>query len=492
MGDLAITFPLRAAGRMEQPPREIARALAEHLEVNEPRLASVRVDGPGFVNCTFADDYLRQAMRVILDREGWPLHRHGEGRRVLLEFVSANPTGPLHVGHGRGAVYGDVLRRLLEAHGFEVTTEYYVNDAGNQMTRLGESLRLRLREEAGEEVELGEEHYRGDYLRRLARRTPLEADDPVDQLADHAAEELLAGIFEDLEAMDVRFDSTVRERTVAPRSKLDEMIDTLDRHGYVYEEEGAVHLRTTQGDDDKDRVLIRSDGNPTYFANDLLYHRDKYERGFHRLIDVWGHDHHGYRPRLLAGLDFLDLDPDTLQIELYQLVNLYRGGDPLSMSTRQGDFVMLRELVEEVGVDAVRFNFLTRGHNRPLDFDIEVATRQTEENPVYYVQYAHTRLCGEPAAGEDEPLVEEGHRLLLGALDFAHVAASATRAREPHALTHYLRDMARRFHGYYAHHRILDGEHPRRSARRLELVRLLRRMFAEGLKLLGVSAPTSM
>lgn len=498
MGDLAITFPLRAGDALETSPRHVAEGLAEEIETEESRVSEVRVDGPGFVNCVFDDAYLLSVARECLDRESLPLRRFGDGERVLLEFVSANPTGPLHVGHGRGAVYGDVVRRLLESHGFDVTAEYYVNDAGHQMTRLGESLQLRLRQHHGEDVELGEEHYRGEYLAELGRKLDLDPDREVRVLADRAADEILGRIFDDLSALDVTFDSVVREREVADESSLDDLLDRLDRGGHLYEEAGAIYLRTTDGDDDKDRVLIRSDGRPTYFANDLVYHHRKYQRSFERLINVWGHDHHGYRDRLLAGLDFLGHEPSRLKVELYQLVNLFRDGEPLSMSTRQGDFVPLRDLIQEVGTDAVRFNFLTRSHHRPLDFDVRVAAAESEENPVYYVQYAHTRLASmlEKAPSElppyEDDLVEEGHRLLVRALDFSYRLKQATLSREPHRVTGFLRDLAGQFHTYYAHHRVLDEDHPERTHRRLTVVRLLRSVFRGGLKLLGVEAPDVM
>ncbi len=498
MGDLAITFPLRAGDAVGASPRAVAEELAEGIETDEPAIDTVGIDGPGFVNCVFDDAYLMETARSILRDGSVPLRRFGEGEKVLIEFVSANPTGPLHVGHGRGAVYGDVVRRLLEAHGFDVSAEYYVNDAGSQMTRLGESLQRRLQQEEGRDVELGEEHYRGQYLSELARTMNVHPGQSVHDLADQAAERILEGIFGDLRDLDVAFDSVVRESEAASEDRLADTLERLEAGNHVYEEEGALYLRTSEAGDDKDRVLIRSDGTPTYFANDLVYHDRKYRRDFPRLINVWGHDHHGYRDRLLAGLEFLGHDAARLEVELYQLVNLYRDGEELSMSTRQGDFVPLSDLVEEVGTDAVRFNFLTRGHQRPLDFDIEVATARTEENPVYYVQYAHTRLASilENAPGElpdyEDELVDEGHRLLMHALDFPHRLERATRGREPHRLTQYLRDLAGQFHTYYAHHRVLDESRPERTHRRLVMVRLLKVLFQRGLELLGVGAPETM
>lgn len=500
VGDMAITFPLRAAEALGRNPREIAGELADRLRDAVEGVADARVDGPGFVNCEFSDRFLLDAIQPVLDHGSVPLRPFGESQALILEFVSANPTGPLHVGHGRAAVYGDALYRLLDAHGFNVTREYYVNDAGNQIDRLGESLRLRLREREGDEVELGEEHYRGDYLKTLAETSDLDPDQDTSELSTYAVEHLLEANFDDLETLGVGFDSVVRESEVATPEALDAMMKDLRERGGIYEEDGAVYLSTSRYGDDKDRVLIRSDGTPTYFANDLVYHLYKYRRQPDGLVTVLGHDHHGYLDRLRAGIEWLGHDSSIMEIKLYQLVNLYRGDEPLSMSTRAGNFVALGELIEEVGVDAVRFNFLTKSHNRPLDFDIQVATRESEDNPVYYVQYAHTRLCsildkagnGGGSEPDTEELSEDGHRLLVSALDYPHVLRQATQSRQPHNVTYFLRELASQFHTYYGRHRVIDPENPKRTARRLRMVRYLKTVFRQGLESLGVQAPESM
>ncbi len=500
MGDYAVALPLRASDPLERPPRDVGEELATFLQQQLEELERVRVEGPGFVNCTFRDRVLLDEITRQLNRKTLPYPSPGEDRRVLIEFVSANPTGPLHVGHGRGAVYGDVLARIFSRHGFDVSREYYVNDTGGQVQRLGESIRLRAREREGETVQLEDQHYKGTYLKDLVEQRALSSEQPADQLADIGVEAILEGIFSDLEDCRIRFDDTVRESEVATETALQAVLDRLREGEYLYEKEGALFVRTTEGGDDKDRVLIRANGEPTYFANDLVYHHRKFQRNFDRYVDVWGHDHHGYQNRLVSGLSFLGDEVDRLEIELYQLVDLYRGGDPVSMSTRGGEFVPLSDLVEEVGVDAVRFNFLTTNHNRPLDFDIEVATAQTEENPVYYVQYAHTRLASilrnapehiDHPATEGE-LTPEGHHLLVKALDFPHASLRALRARQPHQITYQLRELARKFHAYYTQHRVIAPDHPRRTGVRLGLVSYLKFVIASGLQLLGVTAPDRM
>jgi arginyl-tRNA synthetase len=498
--DLAVNFAMKAAGKLDKNPREIAESLAEYLRNEADFLKSVSVAGPGFVNCEFSDRYLLELVESGSEHKFLPLSQHGEGQSVLLEFVSANPTGPLHVGHGRGAVYGDVLGRLLEAQGYEVTREYYVNDTGEQIRRLGESLQLRARELDGETVNFTDDHYRGDYVKDIVKKQSISAGTDVDTCAEIGIEAILEQIFEVLDRCDITFDTVTRETEIAPRQALDELIDSLRERGYIEDRDGAIFLLTSRHGDDKDRVLIKEDDTPTYFANDLLYHHRKFQRGFDQLIDVWGHDHHGYQDRVRAGLEFLDHDLDRFQIELYQLVDLYRDGEPVSMSTREGEFVPLDDLVDEVGVDAVRFNFLTKNHTSPLDFDIDVATSEDEENPVYYVQYAHTRLSSILREAPDEllegtvdgELTDAGHDLLIKSLNYQHHIADATRSRDPHRVTHYLLELARSFHSYYGKHQVIDRDFPDRSRLRLRVVRFLKKLFHTTLNVLGVSAPERM
>lgn len=499
--DYAITLAMKAGPVEETPPREIAEELRGYLQGQLSFLETVEIAGPGFVNLTIADEALYQTMEAILDQGEFNYPSIDNPQSILIEFVSANPTGPLHVGHGRGAVYGDVLARLLSIHGHDVNREYYVNDAGKQIDRLGESIRLRAREVEGEHVEWGENHYRGEYLVELVEKQKISSDQPVEKLSKIGASYLLDDIFQTLKQAHIRFDQVRHEAEEATDEQLQEVLDYLEEKGHTYREDGALFLRTTDKNDDKDRVLIRENGNPTYFANDLVYHHGKFKRGFEHLIDIWGHDHHGYQQRLLDGLEFLGHQPDQLEIELYQLVDLYRSGEPVSMSTRGGEFEPLDRLIDEVGVDAVRFNFLTTNHNRPLDFDIDVALSRSEENPVYYVQYAHTRMAGIlRKSSEDIPDVPssiqewspEAHELLIRALDFPHHSLKAMQDREPHQLTYRLRTLAGLFHNFYTNCRVNDPEAPDQTAQRLQLIRFLKQVFASGLDLLGVSAPERM
>jgi arginyl-tRNA synthetase len=500
MADLAVNWPMKAANQLGENPRTLAEDLAEYLSTGPDFLADVEVAGAGFVNCTFRDQYLIDAMQTILDQGQFPFQSSGDGESVLLEFVSANPTGPLHVGHGRGAIYGDVLGRLLEAHGYDVQREYYVNDTGEQIRRLGESLRLRAEEHQGQDVELGDDHYKGEYVSRIVREENISPEDSVDENAEKGVARILEGIFGVLDRCDIDFDSVVRESEVARREELDELIRRLREADHVYDQDGAVFLATSEAGDDKDRVLIKENGDPTYFANDLVYHHKKFEREYDRYVDVWGHDHHGYQDRVRSGLSFLGHPVDRLEIKLYQLVDLYRDGEPVSMSTREGDFVPLEDLVEEVGTDAVRFNFLTKNHDRPLDFDIEVATREDEENPVYYVQYAHTRMASirREAPGELEDgeistnLTEEGHNILFRALNGPRHLNEAIQSRDPHRVVHYLLELARKFHSYYGKHPVIDEDHPDRSRLRLRFVAYLQLLIGDVLDVIGVDAPESM
>ncbi len=500
MADLAVNWPMKAANQLGENPRNLAEDLADSLRGDVEELEEVTVAGAGFVNCVFQDSFLIESMNSILDRGKFPFQTTGEGESILLEFVSANPTGPLHVGHGRGAIYGDVLGRLLEAHGYDVHREYYVNDTGEQIRRLGESLQIRAQEAAGEEVQLGEDHYKGDYVSTIVDDEEITPDDSVEENARRGLECILNDIFSVLDRCDIDFDTEIRESDVAIRSELEDLVDWLRDRGFIYEQNGAVFLETTQAGDDKDRVLIKDDGVPTYFANDLVYHHKKFERGFDQYINVWGHDHHGYQDRVRSGLSFLGYPVENLEIKLYQLVDLYRSGEPVSMSTREGDFVPLEELVNEVGTDALRFNFLTKSHDRPLDFDIEVATSEDEENPVYYVQYAHTRLASILREAPEElrdgqaskNLTEEGHEILFRALNGPNHLREATESRDPHRVVHYLLELSRKFHSYYGKHPVFDDNYPERSRLRLRFVHFMKLLLGDILNVIGVSAPKSM
>ncbi|MEK7243086.1 MAG: arginine--tRNA ligase, partial [Thermodesulfobacteriota bacterium] len=433
----------------------------------------------------------------------------GKGRRVQVEFVSANPTGPLHIGHARGAVVGDVVANILAAVGYQVFREYYINDAGNQMDNLGKSVLLRYRELLGGTAEFPEGCYRGDYIRDLAsellkrdgeKHLVQDAAKVVPLFTDYAAGAILEGIKEDLRTFGVVFDLYFSERELYRDEGVEKLLRDLEEKGFIYREGEALWFRTTAFGDEKDRVVVRQNGAPTYFAADIAYHRNKFLRGFETVIDIWGADHHGYIPRMSAAVQALGHEKEALKIILVQLVNLLRDGKPAAMSTRSGEFVTLREVVDEVGRDAARYNFLMRRSDSHLDFDLELAKRQSNENPVYYVQYAHARICSilrmaaergvaAPAAGEaDVSLLRlpEETDLIKAITRFPEVVEGAARTLEPHRLTFYLNDLAALFHSYYKSNKVISEDGALTGAR-VFLVRSLLTVLKNALKMLGVS-----
>ncbi len=402
-GDYATNIALGLSRRLKRNPREIASEIVANLNDYDHILEKVDIAGPGFINFFIRPAALYGIVRDILDNpcKYGRIESNG-GPKVQVEFVSANPTGPLHIGHGRGAAIGDVLANILQARGFDVQREYYINDAGNQMDTLGRSLYFRYRQELGENVTFPENHYRGEYMRELARDFIREygdrfhntsASEAPHVFVDYAGKRILDGIKEDLDVFGVHFDDWFSEGELHKRDSIKKTIEYFRERGFIYEGEGAVWFRSTLFGDEKDRVVVRANGASTYFAADLAYHLEKFERGFKSVIDIWGADHHGYVERMQAGVQAMGRSKDDLRIVLVQLVNLLRAGAPVAMSTRGGEFVTLREVVDEVGKDATRFIFLTRRTDSPLDFDLEVAKAQSNDNPVYYVQYAHARLC---------------------------------------------------------------------------------------------------
>ncbi|OAQ20268.1 arginine--tRNA ligase [Thermosulfurimonas dismutans] len=514
-GDYATNAALVLAGRLKRPPRELADELAGKLSARADLFSKVEVAGPGFINFFVAPGYWQSVVKEVLSRgEDYGRSELGRGRKVQVEFVSANPTGPLHIGHGRGAAVGDTLARILSFAGYEVVKEYYVNDRGRQMEILGRSVWLRARELSGEKIDFPEDHYRGDYIKDLARKLlaerpnllTLPEEEAVAIARDFALREILEEIKQDLIDFGVSYDVWYSERGLYERGEVEEALRALSEAGHLYEKEGALWFRASAFGDEKDRVVRRSNGEPTYFASDIAYHREKFlKRGFDLVVDVWGADHHGYVPRLKAVLSALEIDPERLQVLLIQMVNLIEGGKLKSMSTRAGEFVTLRELMDEVGRDAVRFTFLTRKCDAPLEFDVELAKRQSQENPVYYVQYAHARLSSVFRKTEEAGLKLETFgdadytRLdtpedfkLFKLLDaFPQVVEDSARSLEPHRLTYFLLDLATAFHDYYTKHRFLS-EDEELSRARLALARAVKQVLKTGLNLLGVSAPERM
>ncbi len=514
-GDFTTNLAMVAASRLRVPPRKVADDLVAALGDGGGLFERVEVAGPGFINLTVRrDEWYRLLAEALAAGDHWGGAALGSGHRVQIEFVSANPTGPLHVGHGRGAAVGDVLANLLQAAGFTVEREYYINDAGRQMELLGRSVLARYRQALGAPGEFPADGYQGDYIKDVARDLilkkgntllSLSEDAAVDAASRFARECILQGIRTDLADFGVTFDHWVSESSLLAEHPLDELLGELEAAGMAYREEGALWLRTTSFGDDKDRVLVRGNGQATYFANDILYHREKYRRGFERVIDIWGADHHGYVERMKAAVQTLGRPAEALHVILVQLVRLLRQGEVVRMTTRGGEFDTLRQVLDEVGRDAARFFFLYRKADAQLDFDLELAKSQSSENPVYYVQYAHARISSifkklEAAGGAFIPagppelarlVLPEELALVKRIVLYPDLVAQAAEALEPHRVPHYLQDLASRFHTYYNQHRVISPDEGLTAAR-LTLVRLIGRVLAHGLSILGVSAPESM
>lgn len=515
LGDLSTNVALLLQGLLKRPSPELAQELREKLEERTDLFERVKVAGPGFINFWINPQVYRENLREIL-KEGPNYGKIdlGKGKRVHIEFVSANPTGPLHIGHGRGAAYGDSLARILQFAGFEVFKEYYINDRGTQMDILGASVYLRARKLKGEKVAFPEDYYQGDYIYDIAKEAlnlypdllEKEEKEAISLCRELAIKTILKDIREDLEVFRVEYDNWYSERELHERGLVTEVISLLQEKGYIYEEEGALWFRSSLFGDSKDRVIRKSSGEWTYFASDIAYHYEKFHRrGFDLGINLWGADHHGYVARLKGVLSALGIDPERLKVLLIQMVNLLEAGQLKSMSTRKAEYVELKELVREVGVDAVRFIFLSRSQDSPLDFDVELAKKQSAENPVYYVQYAHARICSvkekakENGYNLDEisqadllQLKEKEERELLKKLgEFPNLVEISALQFAPYKIVYYLIDLASAFHEYYNKFRIV-GEDKALSKARLALVEGCRIVINNGLNLLGVSSPEKM
>ncbi len=545
-GDFATNVALRLAKAARRSPRDLAQAIVAALPASS-LVARAEVAGAGFINFFLTQDAsARELERIHELGERYGHSALGGGQRILIEFVSANPTGPLHVGHGRQAAYGATLANVLAAVGYDVAREYYINDAGRQVDILAVSTWARYLEICGEELPFPENGYRGDYVRSVAAKlhavagerlrqpaakvlTGLPADAPagdkeayIDALIERAREligaegfrrvlelalgEMLADIRSDLEQFGVHFDRWYSERALADSGAIDRALARLDAQGRLYAQDGATWFRATAFGDEKDRVVVRENGQKTYFASDIAYHLEKRERGFERLLDVLGADHHGYVARVRAGLTAMGEPGDCLEVTLIQFVSLYRGGEKVPMGKREAQFVTLRQLREEVGNDACRLFYLMRSHDQPLDFDLELAKSRTNENPVYYIQYAHARVAsvlkqlaarglnfdraaGLASAGRLSGPHEQA--VLTALVRYPEVLEQAALNRAPHAIVHYLRDLANAFHTYYNAETFIVDEANLRNAR-LALVLGVQQVIRNGLGLLSVSAPETM
>jgi arginyl-tRNA synthetase len=543
-GDLATTLAMTLAKPESKPPRKIAELIIRNIEDRDGILQKTEIAGPGFINFFFKQDRWKKTLFDI-DTEGaqYGLTDIGKGERVLVEFVSANPTGPLHVGHGRGAAVGDALANLLTAVGYDVQREFYINDAGRQMKLLKDSVKARYLESRGQVVTFPEDGYHGEYIKEIAEsldssipatystkaslpvnkgiraKNSEDADEegaagtsasfsiPFDDeyIANFSKDQMLGDIKKDLEAFGVRFDVWFSEKSLLADRSVQKSIEELKERGFAYERDGALWLRSTAFGDDKDRVIIKQDGEYTYLATDIAYHRNKLARGFTQLVNIWGADHHGYIPRVQALIQAFGHPKDSLHVLLVQLVAILRHGQPVPMSKRAGDFVTLRDVVQDVGSDAARYIFLTRRSDSHLDFDLDVAKEQSRENPVYYVQYAHARLASLFREAESRGIaipsrervdlllldLEEEQNIIKALAKYPEVVEEAALAYEPHRLTFYLQDLAGLLHNYYFKHRVITEDASRTSSK-LFLLKQVKTAIQSALKILGVNAPERM
>ena len=546
-GDYACNVAMMLAKPARRAPRDIAQALIDALP-DAAEIDKVEIAGPGFINFFLNAAVQYQHIDSILDQaDAYGRSQLGAGKPVQVEFVSANPTGPLHVGHGRGAAYGAAVADLLEAVGFKVHREYYVNDAGRQMDILGTSVWLRYLDLCGEQLSFPSNGYKGDYIwdiaatihrehgdayrhpadvvfsnipddepaggdkeihidALIARARELLGEQDYTRIFDTGLDTILDDIRRDLEDFGITYQDWFRERSLTRSGKVERTIERLKASGHTYEKGGALWFRSTDYGDEKDRVIVRENGATTYFASDIAYHADKLERGFERVIDIWGADHHGYVPRVKAAMQALGDDASKLDVLLVQFAILYRNGEKAQMSTRSGEFVTLRELREEVGNDAARFFYVMRKSEQHMDFDLDLAKSQSSDNPVYYIQYAHARVCSvmrqleekqlqwdrEQGAAHYSKLNEQQELDLINRLGrYPEVLETAALNHDPHLLTHYLRELANHFHTYYNAHTFIVDDAALRNAR-CNLIQATRQVIHNGLSLLGVSAPETM
>ena len=515
MGDFSTNVAMTLARSERKNPKVIAESVARYLKNGSNDLSQVEIAGPGFINLKMSNEFFLQRLRsAVKQGDDFGQTDVGQGTKVMIEFVSANPTGPLHVGHGRGAAVGDALGRILKKAGYDLSTEYYINDVGNQMNFLGRSTWLRYRELLGEVIEFPADHYRGEYIKDIANEIIEQKRDEFLNLPEeecipffrkYATDNILQGIQKDLAEFRVTFDNWFSEQSLYDDNSVEKAIEWLKGKGHIYEKDGAVWLKSSAFNDDKDRVLVKKTGEKTYFCSDIAYHQNKINRGFKKIINLMGADHHGYVPRMEAVLQAMGYDNKIFKILLIQFVSLLRAGEKISMSTRAGEFETLRDVVSEVGVDVARYYFLMRSSDTHLEFDLELAKQETSENPVFYIQYAHARICSIfRTAGEkgvvwnrsnevDLSLLVEGEEfgIIRAVLAFPEIVEKSARALEVHRISHYLLDMVSRFHGYYSRHRVISDDKALTLAR-LFLLDAIRITIRNGFDLMGISAPEKM
>jgi len=514
-GDFSTNLAMVMASVQKMPPRKIAESILKHLRDPDNILAKTEIAGPGFINF-FANIWSWYPVLHKIHQEDirYGASDIGNGEKIQVEFVSSNPTGPLHVGHGRGAAVGDSVANILRFCGYVVQKEYYINDSGRQIDTLGRSVFLRYKELLGRKIQFSQDFYQGNYINDFAKsiidrkgKTLLDQDEEksISYCAQFASERIIAQIRQDLTNFGIEFDNWFSEQSLYDSGKVDAVIDDFRNKNIIYEKDGALWFKTKDFGDEKDRVVVRKNGHTTYFASDIAYHMDKFERGFERVIDVWGADHHGYISRVTGAIEASGFNRNRFKVILVQLVNLLRGGEPVAMSTRAGEFVILSDVIKEVGKDAARFIFLTRHYDSPLDFDLELAKKKTNDNPVFYVQYVHARISSIARKARERGLDNityeqkamamlkepEEVNLLKTMARYPEVLRNSAKFMEPHRITFYLMDLAACFHAYYNKHRVLSDE-PLLSRGRLYMVLAIQKVIRNGLTLLGVSAPERM
>ncbi|MCM3243888.1 arginine--tRNA ligase [Cytobacillus firmus] len=512
-GDYSTNMAMQLARVAKKAPRMIAEELIAHFDSSKASIEKIEIAGPGFINFYMNNSYLTDLIPAVLeagDRYGETTV--GNSQKIQVEFVSANPTGDLHLGHARGAAVGDSLCNILEKAGYEVSREYYINDAGNQINNLALSVEARYFQALGLEKEMPADGYHGEDIIGIGKKLADEYGDKYvhadekerfDFFREYGLKYEMAKLKQDLEDFRVPFDVWYSETSLYNNGKIDTALQALKDNGHIYEEEGATWFRSTAFGDDKDRVLIKNDGSYTYLTPDIAYHKDKLERGFEKLINIWGADHHGYIPRMKAAIQALGYDREALEVEIIQLVHLYKNGEKMKMSKRTGKAVTMRDLVEEVGLDATRYFFAMRSADTHLDFDLDLAVSQSNENPVYYAQYAHARISSILRQGEEQGMsaeaadysliqAEKEIDVLKKIGEFPQAVGEAAQKRMPHRITNYIYELASSFHSFYNAEKVLDAENPERTKARLALIKAVQTTLKNALKLIGVSAPEKM
>ncbi len=513
-GDYSTNMAMRLTKIAKKAPKMIAEELVAHFDNTKASIEKIEIAGPGFINFYMNNSYLTDLIPVVLEAgDKYGETTVGNQQKVQVEFVSANPTGDLHLGHARGAAVGDSLCNILAKAGYDVSREYYINDAGNQINNLANSVEARYFQALGMDKPMPENGYHGEDIIGIGKTLADEFGDKFvemdekerfDQFREYGMKYEMAKLKKDLEDFRVPFDVWYSETSLYQNGKIDEALKDLRNNGYIYEKDGATWFRSTDFGDDKDRVLIKQDGSYTYLTPDIAYHRDKLERGFEKLINIWGADHHGYIPRMKAAIQALGNNADTLEVEIIQLVHLYKNGEKMKMSKRTGKAVTMRDLVEEVGLDATRYFFAMRSADTHLDFDLDLAVSQSNENPVFYAQYAYARICSILRQATEQNLTlnpnqdfssmtsEKEIDVLKKIGEFPEAVGEAAEKRMPHRITNYIYELASAFHSFYNAEKVLDMDHVEKTKARLALIKAVQITMKNALALIGVSAPEKM